>query len=79
MWKAAVTAAAVAASGFSVTACAADGGRSAETGVRAVVEDETARQAAVREAARGGDSQDALKAAAAAEDRSRHEDRPPPP
>jgi hypothetical protein len=56
-------------------ACAGPGGTKAQ--VDAVVQDETARQAAVAAAQRGDDSKDALKAGAEATDRSKAEARPP--
>jgi len=59
-----------------LTGCAA-GGHGAKREINAVVQDETARQAAVREVQAGGDSKDALKAAADATDRSKNEAKPP--
>ena len=71
MWKYAGIAAALLVSG-----CAA-GGHGAKSEINAVVQDETARQAAVREAQATGDSKDALKAGADAVDRSKNEAKPP--
>ena len=71
MWKAGVMVGALLLGGC------AGAGHGARTEVNAVVQDETARQAAVQEAQAGGDSKDALKAAADAVDRSKNEARPP--
>ena len=72
MWKFATIAGALL-----LTGGCASGGHGARAEVNAVVQDETARQAAVREAQAGGDSKDALKAGVEATDRSKNEARPP--
>lgn len=71
MWRTGTIAAAL------LLAGCANGGRGVKAEVDAVVQDETARQAAGVALQQGEGSKDALKAAAEATDKSKDEARPP--